>query len=261
MKKFILLLLFSISSLAHAADFRVNEGFIYWHTSAKGSMSASAEWLGSNNFAIDLDKDTLKDTSNAFYFVALEHPVPFVPNIRLAYTMLDHRGKGSFQYFICDPCTINKGRVDLSHVDISPYYKVVSNRWVSLDLGLTARIFTGSVSGKEIVHNEVNLAQGLSIGSSLKSTYALAYADLQFHVSDTGLSFGTLLNGGGTNKETAVDIDAYLAYASPIGIGITAGYRYLDIEIKSDAILAGSKVKLQTDVQASGPYLGLYLRF
>src|SRR5690554_2295653 len=192
MKKLILVLLVSISSLAHTADFRVNEGFIYWHTSAKGSMSAS---LASDNFAIDLNKDTLKDTSNAFYFVALEHPVRFVPNIRLAYTLLDHSGKGTFQYFICDPCTINKGRVDLSHVDISPYYKAVNNRWVSLDLGLTARIFTGDVSGKEITHNDQNISEGLSIGSSLKSTYALIYADLKFHVSDTGLSFGTLFNG------------------------------------------------------------------
>ncbi len=255
MKKLTLLLLFSISSLAHAADFRVNEGFIYWHTSAKSKMTTELPGIG--NYSLELDEKTLKDTSNAFYFVALEHPVRFVPNIRLAYTLLDHNGKGSWQVDgICEPCAI-KGGIDLSHVDISPYYKVVNNRWVSLDLGLTARIFTGGLTGK----GTSGAAEGIKFNSSIDSTYALGFANLQFHVSDTGLSFGTLLNAGGTNKETATDIDAYLAYASPIGVGITAGYRYLDIELQSDAKFMGGKVKLQTDVQASGPYLGLYLRF
>lgn len=255
MKKLTLLLLFSISSLAHAADFRVNEGFIYWHTSAKSKMGTELPGIGS--YVLELDEKTLQDTSNAFYFVALEHPVTAVPNIRLAYTMLDHNGEGSWQVDgICEPCAI-KGGIDLSHVDISPYYKVVNNRWLSLDLGLTARIFTGSLTGT----GTSGLATGIKFNSSIDSTYALALADLRFHVADTGLSFGTLINAGGTNKETAIDIDAYLAYASPIGVGITAGYRYLDIELQSDAKFMGGKVKLQTDVQASGPYLGLYLRF
>lgn len=255
MKKLILVLLFSLASVAQAADFRVTEGFIYWHTNAQSKMATELPGIGS--YRLELDKKTLRDTSNAFYFVALEHPVPVVPNIRLAYTALNHKGKGSWQVdSICNPCAI-KGGVDLSHVDISPYYKVVNNRWLSLDLGLTARIFVGDLSGE----GTSGAATGVKFKSAIDSTYGLIFAELQFHVSDTGLSFGSLLNAGGSNKEKATDIDTYLVYASPIGVGFKAGYRYLDIDLASDAKFMGGKVKLQTDMQVTGPYLGLYLRF
>src|SRR5690606_18764663 len=111
-----------------------------------------------------------------------EHPVPYLPNIRLGQTNLTHDGFGVLHFLGTDYAF--RGTIDLSHTDVTGYYEVLDNI-VSLDLGLTARIFDGEIKTDFIAST-----------IPLDSVYALLYANVQVDIPATGLALGAIMNVG-----------------------------------------------------------------
>jgi len=130
-----------------------------WQSEANGV-------LGEKNTLINFD---LKKEKPSYYFVAVEHPFPLLPNVSISSTTLETTGKtnltqafsfggGKFPAedvievpdgeFIIDTKLDTKlnASFNVSYVDYTLYYELFDNGLFSFDLGLTGRDFDGTVT-------------------------------------------------------------------------------------------------------------------
>lgn len=201
--------------------FGIYAGAFAWQSELSGDVNLKG------NPALEVESLGIDDDTNNSVFIAVEHFVPFVPNVKLAQTALEFSAEGNI--------------VDFSHTDATLYYELLDN-WVSLDLGLTARIFDG----------EVDLPA--SNTQELSGTVPLLYAKAQFDLPFTGLSFGVEGNFLGIDGNNLRDLDARLNYEIAAGFGIALGYRTFGLEL--DAL-----DDIDADVTADGAYLGATFHF
>jgi hypothetical protein len=113
-----------------------------WQSEASGVF-------GEKNTLIDFN---LKKEQPINYFVAVVHPYPLLPNVRISNTTLDTTGKtnltqefsfGGENFLIGTDVNAN---FNVSYVDYTLYYQLFDNGLFSFDLGLTARDFNGAVT-------------------------------------------------------------------------------------------------------------------
>lgn len=167
------------------------------------------------------------ETGNIFYF-ALEHPVPFLPNVKLQQNEVKGQVTGTFQIIGIDGTIQNiktRSVTDLSHSDITLYYEVLDN-WVNLDIGLSAKYFDG---------NAVFYDQDISRGrKDIDEWIPLLYAKGQFDLPFTGLSAYGSLQTLSLGSDDVIDFEAGLNYETKMGLGATLGYRVLDVDINKN---------------------------
>jgi len=113
-----------------------------WQSEASGIF-------GEKNTLIDFN---LKKELQANYFIAIEHPYPLLPYVRISSTTLDTTGKthlaqvfnfGGEAFAIDDNVSAS---VNVSYIDYTLYYELFDNGLFSVDLGLTARDFNGAIT-------------------------------------------------------------------------------------------------------------------
>jgi hypothetical protein len=113
-----------------------------WKSEANGSF-------GEQNTLIDFN---LYKEQQGNYFIAIVHPYPLLPNVRISNTKLNTTGKttlskafsfGDEAFSIGDDVTAN---FNVSYTDYTLYYELFNNDLLSFDFGLTARDFNGGVT-------------------------------------------------------------------------------------------------------------------
>lgn len=243
-------LLASLISLCLSIDAQADSilgiyvGASIWRTDADGGY----EVPDYDKFKVDIEES--KGETNSMLYVALEHPIPFLPNVRLAQTNITHAGNGQYSFLAGTPVRF-KGEMELNHTDLTFYYEVLDN-YLSLDLGVTVRTFDGF------------LAVGFNANkSAIDSTLGMLFAKAQIELPLTGLGLGLELQGGDRNGEKATDANIYLQYETSVGIGIASGYRSLDTEVDAKARDPRTQKKLDAtvDFKINGPYLSLFYHF
>lgn len=214
-----------------------------WQQEASGQVRAA----GSD---IDLKHDLdLDDEFNQDIELILEHPVPLLPNVRLAHTRLDLSGKNTLNRNIeFDGTTFRDGAaiasdLDLTHTDATLYYELLDN-WLSLDVGLTVRHFSGDVELR---------TSGARASENYASTLPLLYISARAELPLTGLYVGASGNGISYSDSTLIDYRAHIGYETAIGLGAELGLRHfsLDYDDGDD----------EADVEVDGAYLGLFYHF
>jgi len=230
----------SVSVSSQADIIGATAGAYMWKQSWEGDVKAGSQSIDMND---DLGYDD--ETGKSFY-VALEHPVPVLPNIRLQHTSLDISEKGT----LTKPYTFDgKGYLvgeevdsttDLTHTDGTFYYEILDN-WVNLDVGLTVRMFDGEVS-----------IRGTSGEGSIEidAPIPMAYVNARFELPLTGLYASGLGNviAYGDNKVT----DMTLALGYELGVlGLEIGYRNFDVQLEDD--------NEEANVTVDGYFIGLVL--
>lgn len=185
--------------------------FLGLTTSVSQAATVLGADIGAYVWASDIKASTNTTTLNGdtdtslVFFAALEHPLPFVPNVKLTYSNISQT-------------TDNKTAIDASHTDFTLYYEVLDN-WVSLDLGLAGRKHDGET-------------KKAGIKTNINSTLAMAYAKLQFDIPNTDIGIGTeLYQGMGSGDEKVSDINLFVNYNVALGFTIGAGYRRLDTDL------------------------------
>ena len=235
------------ASSAASADFvGIYTGAERWNYDIDGSMRS-----GSDN--VDLNQDLgFSDDDDNVYYLAFEHPVPFLPNVKVQQNNLKGSAIGSAsQTFTFDDVTFIQDSeltsgYDLSHVDYTLYYELLDN-WVNLDLGLTGKDFDGFA--------EINYTATTGIVGSrvdLKGTVPAVYGKAQFDLPFTGLRTGAIVNFGEKSGDKISDIKAYIAYEGESGFGVELGYRTFDIDFDDFDSLA-------SDITIDGVYAGFTL--
>ena len=205
------------------------------------------------NTSISLDNSLNFDEENSNYlFIALEHPIPLLPNLRLSRTDLEWAGQGTVPagtsldevVFPIDQAVA--ADLDLSHTEITFYYEVLDNI-VDLDLGLTARIFDGEASLIGASQQE-----RVELDAVIPMLYGKAGIDLPF----SGLSAAVSGNWINVNDFHLIDWSAELNYdfsiAPTLEAGLSIGYRSMLIEIDDQD-------ELQSDAEFDGLFVGLRL--
>jgi outer membrane protein len=230
----------SVSSQADIVG--ATAGAYMWKQSWDGDVKAGSQSIDMND---DLGYDD--ETGKSFY-VALEHPVPVLPNIRLQHTALDisetntlnrsftFDGKGYVATNTVDSTT------DLSHTDGTFYYEILDN-WVNLDVGLTVRMFDGEVRIK-------NQTTGDEGSIEIDAPLPMAYVNARFELPLTGFYASALGNviAYGDNKVT----DMTLALGYELGIlGLELGYRNFDVQLEDD--------NEEANVTVDGYFLGVVI--
>ena len=213
-----------------------------WETDADGYISAPD--LG--GYTIEMDESTLNNERNLFLSARLEHPIPYLPNLQLAQSRVQHEGMGTLLYFALRiPFS---GDIDLTQNDITLFYPVPAGP-VSLDAGISLRISEG--------HLGVDFSKQASpLDSELVMFYLKAEGNLL-----PELRYGAETYAGYASDKEGADINAYLSYETPVGVGITTGYRWQEIHLDTEAKAGAIKVDAEMDLTIEGPYLSLFYHF
>ncbi len=191
---------------------------------------------GYNSKITDNETNLESDSSiNVEYSFVFEHPVPIIPNVRVAYA--DFSFDGQF-----DANSNLESAIDQSFVEGTIYYELLDNI-VELDLGLTARMMDASL--------ETN-------GYKNDSTSALLFAKVQGNLPIIGLSAGALAQAGGNSNDSIVDAEIYVQYEFSFGLGLSAGYRVIQQELEYESKTAKDADR-ETDFE--GTYVALFYHF
>jgi len=244
------LLSFAIAMLASAsahADFvGLNIGAKVWTPDIKGSFRSTT----ANSSSISMNNDLgYKDHSSKSLSISLEHPVPFLPNIRYSGSDLNASSQSitsSNLSFNNTPFsnTINS-TLDLSHNDIVLYYELLDN-WINLDLGIDLKMFDGKVSMLDSNNNSSSI--------QVDETIPMLYLAARFDLPLTGLYIGANIQQLSVGDNSAKDSSVMLGYESKVGLGIEGGIKTFTIELDNAN-------NLNTNLEYDGLYLNGYYHF
>ncbi|MDN5850195.1 MAG: TIGR04219 family outer membrane beta-barrel protein [Nitrococcus sp.] len=187
-----------------------------------------------------------------YAWIAVEHPVPVLPNIRLEYTRADTEGSGTVsQSFTIDGVSYAQGtdvstKAELDQLDLVLYYKLLDNV-VSLDVGLDIKYLDGRVRVRQ---DDTGESEAVSFRVPLPLLYGAARVDLPF----AGMWVGGQVSGLAYDDDRLLDVRATLGYDFPFALGVQAGYRH-------QAIKLHDVNDLSADITVGGPFVGVHANF
>jgi outer membrane protein len=195
----------------------------------------------------DLAEQTSSETGNVFY-LALEHPVPFVPNIKLQRNDIEGTARGELLGIGVDGGITRVdalSRIDLSHTELMLYYEILDN-WVNLDLGLALKQFNGT--------SALRLDGFSDVVNDLDDLVPMLYGKGQIDLPFTGFSVYGSVQALSLGDDEVSDLELGLNYESSIGLGAVVGYRSLNTDWER-------RGNVNLDLQAEGFFVGLNYHF
>ena len=217
-----------LSGLAQADVIGVKGDLSYWAYDGQANMAAQTA-------ASDQD---LERKGAAQLSLAIEHPVPLIPNAKIRYvnlkTQTENEVAGQPVYDI-----------NMDHADFILYYEILDNI-VNADVGVGATTLNGHVTTLALSKTDID--------KTVPVIYATAGAKLPF----TGLSAKGEVLYSNFNDAKITDAQAELQYNFIdnllVDVGLKAGYRILDIKLDDYE-------KNDLKFNFKGPYIGLDVHF
>ena len=213
-----------------------------WNSGFSGDIISDVSLDGDLN----IDGDT-----GSYIYAAFEHPIPLIPNIKIARTTMEDSADGSLSSnfdFNGTNYVVNetvRTELDLTHTDFTLYYEVIDTG-IDLDLGITARYFSGDVA---LNGNRED------IDVVLPMLYASAKIGLPF----TGTYFGGEGNIVSYSGNQLADLAVHVGWETENFIlpefGVQLGYRRFTLDVsEEDADVA-------VDVTVDGVFVNLTAHF
>lgn len=221
--------------------------------------------FGESNNQVDFN---LSDKQQGSYFIAFEHPIPFIPNAKIAKTSLETDGLTNLEREITfGDSTFLEGTdveadFNVSYVDYTLYYELFDNGLFSFDVGLTGRDFNGDVS----VSASINTAPdgetpvySTSTGRlSTDEIVPMLYASTIIGLPFTGLNVFAEGNFLSIDDHTLYDYQAGLSYELidniAVDVNLTLGYRSVKLALED-------LDDLYSDLEFKGVFLGTIIHF
>ena len=199
----------------------------YWDSELSGDVATNG---GSVDVKDELNLDGESSNQLSLY---LEHPVPLLPNVRVAYINIDQSARGSLNSnFDNIPAGTVRSDLELEQLDLTLYYEVLDN-WVNLDLGLTARDFSGEL-----------LVQ--SSRTTADAVVPMGYLAARFDLPFSGVSVGIEGNAIAYSGDSLHDFNVYGQYQLSL-LQLRAGYRQMAVDYED-----GDD---RFDVKIDGPFV------
>lgn len=194
------------------------------------------------------------DEKNNVLYIALEHPVPLIPNVMLKQTDLSSRGNAMLTDDVqFDDINFSSGDslmtdFDLTQTDATFYYEVLDN-WLNLDVGLTVRQYKGDLTAMSVSESET---------VDLDTVLPMGYVKGQIDLPLTGFSLKADANVISYSGDSITDFSAAIAWQASFlvafDVGVEAGYRRLNLDLDDLG-------DLETDLTIDGPYVGITAHF
>ena len=200
-----------------------------WANEASGSFGEGAN----NQSTFEFD-----DENQGSFYVAFEHPIPLIPNIKIASTTLDTVGSTNITSdFTFGNETYTAGTLDTtldaSFVDYTLYYEIFDNDLLTFDLGLTARDLDASIEVTGTVPNNGGLKESsnLDVSGIIPMAYVSAIVGLPF----TGLNVFAEANFLSFDSQSVYDAQVGVSYSIldnlAVDFDVTLGYRTVKMEL------------------------------
>ena len=232
--------------------FGVYAGAQGWRMATDGGFSNTSD-IQSFNFG--------DETQNAFH-IAVEHPFPLIPNIKVRRTSLDTQGNINLtqpftfggQAFSAD--TSLSTNIDVTHTDLILYYELLDNNLFSFDFGLNGKYIDGDILAQGL-DDTVGLEADIGTGN-FSGIVPLLYSKVQIGVPFTG--WGAYAEGSflAIDGNTLYDYQVALSYALvgnfAVDVGLEFGYRSLRLELDDVD-------DITTDLDFDGVFAGIEIHF
>ena len=240
-------LLAAMTPMAAQADllFTVGAKASIWNAEPTGQLDAD---VSVEDDGLNLDSENGQQLE-----VYFDHPVPFVPNLKLKQTSLELKGDGDLQGNISfgpGNVTFNEAvssTFDLSHTDLTLIWGLpLPVPFVDVNFGLTARQFDGVAE----VTSKTNPQNNNSV--DLDFVMPLLYGEIEIS-TPFGLYGQADVNYVGYGDNKLMDLSYGLGYDLPIPVvdlGLEAGYRSITLETDEDL------ADIETDLEVKGAYFG-----
>ncbi len=195
--------------------------------------------------------------TNGSIYAALEHPVPFVPNIKINRTVLDTSGSttltSSFTFdgelFTADSLVATN--IDLTTTDYILYYEIFDNDLVSIDIGINGK----HVDGTLLVEDA---ASSLTATQSFSGIVPMGYSRIAFGLPFTGL--GVYAEGSylAIDDSTVSDYQIAITYSfiESLALDLTLQLGYRDTTVELDDL-----DDTYSDLTFDGAFAGIEFHF
>ncbi|MFT7008166.1 MAG: outer membrane protein [Colwellia sp.] len=220
-----------------------------WANQAEGSFGQGND----NQATFDFD-----DENQGSFFVALEHPIPLIPNLKIASTTLDTIGgatiSGSFTF---EGETYSANSVldttfDASYVDYTFYYELFDNDLLTFDFGLTARDLDSQIN----VVDTSNTASDSNL--SVSGFIPLLYVNTIIGLPFTGFNVFAEANFLSYDDNSVYDYQIGVSYELvdnlAVDLDLTVGYRAVKLELDDID-------DLYSDLTFDGVFVGAIVHF
>ncbi|GAW97470.1 MULTISPECIES: TIGR04219 family outer membrane beta-barrel protein [Colwellia] len=183
-----------------------------WANETSGSFGE-----GSDNQTVS----ELNDKNQGSFYVAFEHPIPLIPNIKIASTTLNTVGGtiGTSGTFSTDTT------LDASFVDYTLYYEVFDNDLLSFDFGITARDLDAYMKVASDPGSDLDVS-GIIPMFYLSTIIGLPFTGLNIFAEANFLSF---------DDQTVYDAQIGVSYSIldnlAVDFDVTLGYRTMKMEL------------------------------
>ncbi|CUB03083.1 TIGR04219 family outer membrane beta-barrel protein [Marinomonas fungiae] len=164
---------------------------------------------------------------NTYYGIALEHPVPLIPNVRLQGSTLEGRSAS----------------VDMKveSTDYTLYYEILDGlAWIDLDLGI-------SIRDMDIDARVNNSRDSESI--VIPTGYLSAY----FTIPTLPIQIGGEVKAISAGDSSMTDTTFKIKYQSPFIVGLEGGYRNANFDIDEGGI--------DSEIEFDGFFVGVFADF
>lgn len=215
-----------------------------------GIYAGIGQWQ--NSFSGDLLKEQvsvkndlgLKHADLTQWYVNLEHPLPVLPNVRLAYANVNEQGSGQINQSVrYDGITYPSGAtvnsdIAIKMTDVTFYYELWDTGG-DFDVGLTGRRLNGHLA---LSNDQLGRGQ-----EKVDDWVPMLYLNGRVDLPMTGLYVGAQGNGVAYSGNRLADYRAFVGYdfdiTGPVDVGLQFGYRRLDLKLKDIGSFEGN-VKL-----------------
>lgn len=227
--------------------FGVYAGAQYWNAGTDGGFANNSSLT---NFDFD------DEGENAFY-IAVEHPIPFVPNVKLSNVNMVSNGlttlTSTFDFggteFTANTDVI--ANMDVQSTDIILYYELFDNDLISFDLGLNGKYLDGTLD----VRDQGNTLSGVQ---DFSAVIPMLYSKLEVGVPLTG--WNAYVEGSflAIDDHSLIDYQAAITYSVidnlAVDVELQLGYRSVELDVEDiDDIYA--------DLQIDGFFAGVEVHF
>ena len=199
-----------------------------WATDSSGSFGSNIN---------EQDNFNLDDQTQGSFYAAFEHPLPLIPNIKVARTTLDTDGvttldlddgaSFNFNNTSFNGVTEVATKFDLTYTDYTLYYEIFDNDLVSVDFGITGRDFD----------TDIKLTQGSTEGDlSASGIIPMLYAYTNIGLPFTGFNVFGEGNFLALDDNSIYDVQVGISYELidnlAVDVNLTLGYRAVQLEIE-----------------------------
>lgn len=237
-----------------------------WANQAEGSF-------GEGELEDEQSTFSFKDKQQSNYFIALEHPIPLVPNLKIASTTLDTKGNTDLtnQFtFGGETYDVNAhvdAVLDLSYIDYTFYYEIFDNDLLTIDVGLTARDIDTHINASSVYSSNSDSSTGDTDGNTQQTITSelggsgiipMLYVSTIVGLPFTGFNVFAEGNFVSYDDQTLYDYQVGVSYEVlnnlAIDLNVTLGYRTMKLELND-------LDDLYSDLTFDGVFLGTVIHF